>query len=175
MWFKSWQSLLHVLVLGACTYVVIVAFLRITGKRTLSGLSAPDLVITVAMGNILAMVMLDPGVTFVDAAVAMATVSVLGALLDTVGIRGRVGEEIAKAAPSAMFWDGRYVDDELRRQRVTRDEVRAAARGEGHVSMDDVFAVILEGSGRLTTIPRQQAANRSALEGVKTPEGSSEI
>jgi uncharacterized membrane protein YcaP (DUF421 family) len=56
MFFSGWDSLLRTLVVGLLAYVVLVVFLRLSGKRTLSKLNAVDLVVTVALGSTLATV-----------------------------------------------------------------------------------------------------------------------
>jgi uncharacterized membrane protein YcaP (DUF421 family) len=59
MLFDSWAGLGRVLLVGTLAYVVLVLLLRISGKRTLSKLNAFDLVVTVALGSILATVLLS--------------------------------------------------------------------------------------------------------------------
>lgn len=42
---------------------------------------------------------------------------------------------------------GRFLEDVIRRERVTEDEIFAAVRAEGLASIEDVHAVILETDG----------------------------
>ena len=51
MFFDNWFSLLRILVLGTAAYGLLVLYVRLFGKRTLSKLSAFDLVVTVALGS----------------------------------------------------------------------------------------------------------------------------
>ena len=66
LFFSGWESLLRTLVVGALTYVVLVAFLRVSGKRTLAKMNAFDLVVTVALGSTLATVLLSKDVALAD-------------------------------------------------------------------------------------------------------------
>ena len=50
MFFDSWTGLARVLIAGTFAYALLVLFLRISGKRTLTKLNAFDLVVTVALG-----------------------------------------------------------------------------------------------------------------------------
>lgn len=51
MFFNGWDSLLRTLIVGVLAHVVLVVFLRLSGKRTLSKMNAFDLVLTVALGR----------------------------------------------------------------------------------------------------------------------------
>ena len=51
IFFSGWDGLLRTLVVGVLAYVVLVGFLRLSGKRTLSKMNAFDLVVTVALAR----------------------------------------------------------------------------------------------------------------------------
>ena len=63
--FNGWDDLLRTLVVGVLAYIALVFLLRIFGNRTLSKMNAFDLVVTVALGSILATVLLNPVALFV--------------------------------------------------------------------------------------------------------------
>ena len=50
MFFSSWSSLGHIVLLAAIVYLALVAALRVVGSRALAKMSAYDLVITIALG-----------------------------------------------------------------------------------------------------------------------------
>ena len=58
MFFQGWEGILRTVIVGILGYVTLVAFLRISGKRTLAKLNAFDLVVTVALGSTLAVIFL---------------------------------------------------------------------------------------------------------------------
>lgn len=72
VFFDSWTTLLRTLVVGVLAYVTMVAFLRISGKRTLSKMNAFDLIVTVALGSTLATVLLSKDVALAEGALAFA-------------------------------------------------------------------------------------------------------
>ena len=55
----SWQDILRLTVTGVLAYGGLIAVLRLSGKRTLSKLSAFDFVVTVALGSSLATILLS--------------------------------------------------------------------------------------------------------------------
>ncbi len=48
--FDGWDGILRIILVAPLSYFSLILFLRISGKRTLTKLSAFDLVITVALG-----------------------------------------------------------------------------------------------------------------------------
>src|SRR5690554_648721 len=77
MWFDSWSDVVRILLLGTAAYVTLIAILRITGKRTLAQLNAFDLVVTVALGSILATILLSKEVSWADGTAALGLLAVL--------------------------------------------------------------------------------------------------
>jgi len=62
MFFQGWEEVVRTLEVGLLEYLCLVWFLRISGKRTLAKLNAFDLVVTVALGSILAAILLQKSV-----------------------------------------------------------------------------------------------------------------
>ena len=59
MFFDSWTSLLKIVIVGSLAYIALVALLRTSGKRTLAQMNAFDLIVTVALGSMLATVVIS--------------------------------------------------------------------------------------------------------------------
>lgn len=72
MWFDSWDDVVRIVLVGAASYTALVILLRLAGKRTLSQLNAFDFVVTVALGSILASVLLDSTLSFTEGMTALA-------------------------------------------------------------------------------------------------------
>ena len=64
MWFDSWGDLVRRVLVGITAYASLVLVLRGSGKRTLAQLNAFDLVVTVALGSVLATILLSPDVSW---------------------------------------------------------------------------------------------------------------
>jgi uncharacterized membrane protein YcaP (DUF421 family) len=53
--------------------------------------------------------------------------------------------------------DGKPIDRNLRRNRITLEELAAAARGSEIASIDEVQWAVLETNGRISFIPKTRA------------------
>lgn len=162
MWFDSWSDLGRILVVGPLAYVALVAVLRTSGARTLSKLNAFDLVVTVALGSTLATVLLSSDVSLAEGVLGLVVLVVLQYVVSWSSLRRPAVERLVKSEPVLLYRRG-FLDASMRRARVTRDEVRQAARGSGHAALDEVDAVVLETDGTLsvlTSVPDLPGRNR---------------
>jgi uncharacterized membrane protein YcaP (DUF421 family) len=166
MWFDSWASVARVLASGLATYVLLIVLLRTSGKRTLSKLNAFDLVVTVAMGSTLSGALLSPDVTVAKGAAAFL-VLVLGQLLVArlSVLSGRFAR-LVRSEPRLVLRDGRFLDEALRQERLTRSEVIAAIRQAGLRRIEDAGAVVLETDGSFSVLAAGDAPP-TVLDGVK--------
>lgn len=154
MFFSSWYALLRIVVIAACGYVILIALLRMSGKRTLSKLNAFDLVITVAIGSTFSNLVVSKDTALADGAIALATLIGLQFLVTWSSVRTQVVDRLAKAEPTLLFYGGEFRENTMKRERVTKGEVLGAVRRQGIESLEQAAAVVLETGGELTVIRR---------------------
>ncbi|NJO91717.1 MAG: DUF421 domain-containing protein [Chloroflexia bacterium] len=152
LFFSSWQSLLRTLISGFVAYFLLVVFLRISGKRTLSKLNAFDLVITVALGSTLATILLNKSVALADGIVALLMLIFFQFIITWWSVRSKKISKAVKSSPSVLYYRGEFYNSTMEKERVTKDEIIAAARQNGIDDIERVKAVFLETDGSLSVI-----------------------
>jgi uncharacterized membrane protein YcaP (DUF421 family) len=150
--FDSWSGLLRVLVVGIAAYTALVMLLRITGKRTLSKLNAFDLVVTVALGSTLASILTSKSVALAEGVAALALLILLQLVVTWLSVRAPWFGRVIKAEPTLLLRNGEPLQDAMRRERITEDEVLSAIRAAGGSGFDEAEAVVLETDGSLAAI-----------------------
>ncbi|UYG08412.1 DUF421 domain-containing protein [Halomonas sp. M4R1S46] len=103
MLFSGWDSLLRTLIVGVLAYVVLIVFLRVSGKRTLSKMNAFDLVVTVALGSTLATVLLAKDVALAEGLLAFALLIGLRFAVTWSSVRARWVRRLATGEPLMLF------------------------------------------------------------------------
>lgn len=166
MLYDGWTDVLRVVIVGILAYVALLILLRVTGKRTLSKMNAFDLVVTVALGSILATILLNKDVALADGVAAFATLILLQFGITWASVRSAGVRAFVKAEPCLLLHDGEFLPLAMRRERVTEDEVRAAIRAQGTASLAAVAAVVLETDGSFSVVKRGADGPASALKGV---------
>ncbi|MDY6995210.1 MAG: DUF421 domain-containing protein [Actinomycetota bacterium] len=166
MWFDDWSDIVRVLIVGTAAYIGLVALLRVSGKRTLAKLNAFDLVVTVAFGSTLATILLSSDVSYAEGVTALVLLAVLQFVAAMISSRLRLGRAVITARPTLLLRDGAMLDEALREQRISADEIRQAVRAGGAGSLADVAAVVLETDGTLSVISADRLGDGSALGGL---------
>lgn len=169
MWFDSWESVLRIVVHGSLGYIALVFMLRLSGKRSLSKMNAFDFVVTIALGSVFGTLIISTSVPLVDGVVAIVVLVALQWIVSALYVRSERLEAIVKGTPELVFWKGVYLDDVLRRLRVTHEEIHAAMRNQ-NVTTDRSAAAILETDGSLTVIRVPDGEDTDALEKIETPD-----
>lgn len=165
--FRGWGPVGGTVLLGLLAYALLVVCLRGAGKRTLSKMNAFDFIVTVALGSMLATVLLSTQVTLARGAAGFGVLILLQMAIAWAASRSRAVRGLVKSTPRALVVDGRIDAAALRDERVAPDEVLSAIRRSGGGSLTAVAAVVLETDGSFSVIPRERAGDRSAFEGVR--------
>ncbi|GAA5507915.1 DUF421 domain-containing protein [Novipirellula caenicola] len=161
MIFDGWAPVIRTLVLGSLSYVSLVMLLRISGKRTLSKMNAFDLVVTVAFGSTLASIMTSSQVSLVQGVLALGLLVLLQLINTFLAVRYPKYQALIKAQPTLIFFNGQFLVDSMRKQRVSREEVLAAMRQHGVAEPSDVDAVVIETEGSLSVMTRNASSLQS--------------
>lgn len=163
MFFSGWAGLGRTLLIGALAYVSLVLMLRISGKRTLGKMNSFDLIVTVALGSTLATVLLSKDVALAEGVTALALLIALQFLVTWSSVRIRLVRRIVRSEPRLLFYQGDYLEDAMRSERVTRSEVLQAIRSQGQLSVENVEGVVLETDGSFSVLKSGESPKRSSL------------
>lgn len=169
MFFDSWTTVGHTLATGVAAYIILIVFLRLSGKRTLGKMNAFDFVITIAIGSTLSAVLVSRQVPLADGVAALALLVVLQYLVAWACVRSPGFEGMVKSSPTLLLYQGRLLGEALLSMRVSEADVLAAVRNAGLANSSQVGAVVLETDGSLSVIGAEALRPGQALEGVSTP------
>lgn len=163
------SGLVHVLLVTPVAYVALVLFVRISGKRTLTKLNAFDLVVTVALGSVLATTALDGGVSLAQGLLALAMLIALQYAMTWGSVRSSRFRNLIKSEPTLLLYRGALIESAMRAQRVTPDEIESVVRSSGTTSLAEVDAVVLETDGSFSVVRSVNWSQAGAFAGIARP------
>jgi len=139
---------------AAAAYAFILLLTRIVGRRELGTLEPFDLILLVVIGD-----MVQQGVTQSDMSVtggllAIGTIGLLTVLVSWLSFRFRRLRPVFEGEPLVLVQDGKVLERNARRERVTVEELAALARLQQIDTLDKVAWAILEKSGQVSFIPK---------------------
>ncbi|NKE06866.1 MULTISPECIES: DUF421 domain-containing protein [Mesobacillus] len=157
MFFNSWDNIWRTLIVGVLAYAALVLLLRLSGKRTLSKMNAFDLIVTVALGSTLATILLNKKVALVEGFTAFFILIMLQYIVAWSSVRSDGFKRLIKSDPKLIFYQGKYLKENIIKERVLEVEILQAARSSGINSMDQVEAVVLETDGSISVIKKSDS------------------
>ena len=128
-------------------YLLLIAGLRITGKRQIGELEPIELVLTMLLSDLASVPMQDFGIPIV-------TLLSLSMLLSYGSLRSVRFRTLLCGEPTLIIRSGHILQDAMRRNRLTVDELLEALRGQGISDLQEVKYAVLETSGQLSVLPR---------------------
>ncbi|MGR3758999.1 DUF421 domain-containing protein [Roseobacteraceae bacterium NS-SX3] len=155
-WFSSWSRRGGIALSSVFFFALAVAVIRLLGKRGAGQMTNFDWILTVAIGSLMASGILLKSVAVADAAMAIAAIALCQYALTAAVVRFPAIERLARPRPRLLTHKGAWLDSELLRERITREEVHAALRRAGIARAEDANWVVMEPDGSLSVVPRQE-------------------
>jgi uncharacterized membrane protein YcaP (DUF421 family) len=136
-------------------YVFILVLFRVMGKRTLAEVTAFDFIVLLIMSETTQQAMTGNDFSVTNAAILVLTLVLLQRGSDWVAKRSQRADNVLNDLPVVIVEDGRPVDEWMRRNGLSEEEVLEEARqSQGIGSMDEIKYAVLERNGGISVIPR---------------------
>lgn len=172
-WFSStWQALGLVVASTVGIYLSLIVVTRFAGLRSFSKLSGFDFAITVAIGSVVASVLVaeDPPL----AQGVMALVALYAIQIGVAALRNR-SQAVAgwvDNEPLLVMDEERILDENLRKGHMTREDLYAKLREANVLRLEEVHAVVMESTGDVSVLhgePEGPEPDPEVLTGVREP------
>jgi uncharacterized membrane protein YcaP (DUF421 family) len=137
-------------------YAFLIFVMRITGRRELSSLSAVDLVLLIVLGDAIQQGLTQDDYSVTGAVIAVSTLALMQVGSAYVTFRFKRLRRVLEGEPVVVIEDGKLLEDNLRRERMTPDEIAEEMRLQQIASFDEVAWGILERNGQVSFIRKQR-------------------
>jgi uncharacterized membrane protein YcaP (DUF421 family) len=139
--------------------IVLFAFMylltRVMGRRELSTLEPFDLILLIVLGDSIQQGLTQDDYSVTGAVIAVGTIAVLQVIVSYSSFRFRWARSFLNGDPIVLVQDGEVIDRNLRRERITHEELAEQARGQQIAKLEDVQWAVFEPSGAISFIPKK--------------------
>src|ERR671923_289830 len=125
---------------------------RVIGRRELSSLEPFDLILLIVIGDAIQQGLTQDDYSVTGAMIVVGTFAVLQVLLSFLSYRFSALRPVLDGEPIIIVQDGKPLERNLKRERLTVEEVLVEARQQQIASMDDIAWAVLETSGKVSVI-----------------------
>ncbi|HTT95619.1 MAG TPA: YetF domain-containing protein [Solirubrobacterales bacterium] len=145
---------MDIVIRAAVIFLFVFVLTRLLGRRELNSLEPFDLILLVVTGDLVQQGVTQNDESLTGALLAISTIGLLTVALSYLSFRFKRMRPVLNGEPIVLVEDGEVVEANLRRQRLTQEEIGAEARLEGIASIAAVRWAILETNGRISFVQK---------------------
>ena len=151
----------HFIVRAVVVYLMVLVFIRISGKRQVGQMTPFDLVLFLLISNAVQNAMNGGDNSITAGAILAATLILVDLFIGWLTRRSRKLERLIDGDAEILIHNGKLRTGALERAGLTHHELLAALRESDCARIEDVHAAILETNGRVTVLTRKGAAGEA--------------
>ena len=136
---------------SALLYLILIVCVRIMGKRQIGEMEPSEFVITMLLANLAAIPMQDSGIPLLSGVVPILVVFSMELIVAFLCMKSIRLRRLLCGKPVILIENGRVLQENLRRTRITVDELTEHLREQGVLALDTVKYAILETDGQIST------------------------
>ncbi|TML69062.1 MAG: DUF421 domain-containing protein [Actinobacteria bacterium] len=139
---------------GIAIYVFIYVLTRVVGRRELSSLEPFDLILLIILGDSVQQGLTQDDYSVTGAMIAIATIAALQVSTSWLSFRFPRLRPVLDGEPIVVVEDGKPIERNLKRERLTIEELMEEARMQQIASMDEIQWAVLENSGTISFVKK---------------------
>ena len=151
-------------------YIVIIAAVRLMGKRQISELQTSELVVTLLISDIAAIPMQDTGQPLVSGFIPIAVLVVCEIVASVLMLKSGKFRRLVCGKPIVVINDGVIDQKEMKRLRMSTEDLGEELRLKNIFSLQDVAYAIVETNGKMSVIKKPDKEQPTAgMLGIAVP------
>ena len=142
-----------VLIRTVVLYLFIVVGIRLLGKHQIGQLEPSELVLTLIIADLASVPMQDNGIPLLWGLIPIVVLLALSTVISVLCTRSIRFRALLCGRPSIMVENGQVVEAELKKNRLTLDELMEELRIQGYADFKSIKFALLETNGQLSVLP----------------------
>ena len=133
-------------------FIVMIVLVRIGGLRTFAKMSSFDFASTIAIGSVLASVIMNTGTSIVEGSVALASIVFFQQVFAKIKISSDKAGKILENSPVLLMDGPNILEHNMKKTGVSRSDLIAKLREANVIQLTEVKAVVLETTGDISVL-----------------------
>ena len=142
---------------GIFVFVFLYVLMRMMGRRELSSLEPFDLILLIVLGDAVQQGLTQDDYSLTGAFLAIGTIAILQLTVSYANFRFPKLRPVLDGEPIVVVQDGKPIERNLKRERVTIEDLASAARQQYIAKIEDVQWAVMETSGVISFIKKSYA------------------
>ena len=172
---NSGDGMLISIIRTVLLYAFIIFAIRLMGKRQISDMQPSELVVTMVISDIASLPMQNTSQPLLSGIVPVLVLVAMEVTVSVLMMKSRRFRKLICGSPVVVIADGKLLQSEMKRLRLTVDDLIAQLRQQNIFSLDDVQYCIMETNGVLSVLEKPGKRVPNAEEcGVKIADNKME-
>ena len=133
-------------------FSIVILITRISGLRTFAKISSFDFASTIAVGSIIATIILNPGQSIVKGGIALGGILLFQTIFTFMVRKVPAFEKMVTNKPMLIMKDGKILAKNLHSTNLSEEDLIAELREANVIHFDEVLAVVLESTGDVSVL-----------------------
>jgi uncharacterized membrane protein YcaP (DUF421 family) len=142
---------------GVVVFVFLFVLMRIMGRRELSSLEPFDLILLIILGDAVQQGLTQDDYSLTGAMLAVGTIAILQLVVSYSNFRFPRLRPLIDGEPVVVLQDGKPIDRNMKRERLTIEDLAEAARKNGVGTLDDIAWAVMETNGEISFIKKSDS------------------
>ena len=135
-------------------YVFLMTSMKFMGKRQIGEMQMTEFITMMMLSELAVLPVTDNDIPLLHGVLPLAVISSIEVILSFIASRSRKFMVFMNGNPVVLMKDGDYVTENLKKTRISVDDVETQIRIGGYQSKDEVDTVILERTGKMSILPK---------------------
>lgn len=149
---QNLDSFPYIFLSGLVIYAFILLFTRICGLRSFSKMSAADFAMTVAVGSLFGSIIAQPNPNIIEGTIALSFLFLAQVSIAIGRRKFSFLTKIIDNQPLLIFEKGEFLEENLSKSNVTKNDVYAKLREANALNLKKVHAVVFETTGDISVL-----------------------
>lgn len=145
-------------------HLLLIVVIRLMGKRQIGQMEASEFVVTMLVANLASIPMQDSAIPLLSGIVPIVTVLGVELILSALSLKSVWLRKVLCGKPVILIENGNILQQNLKKTRVTLDELTGHLREKDVLDIRSVQYAILETNGNLSVFPYPKERPASAKE-----------
>ena len=133
-------------------YVLAVILSKLIGIKIISQMNFFDFIMAVSVGSMIAKIIIDKDNVVFSGIIALVTFTLLTIATSYLNLKSYTARRIINAKTLILIENGRIIDKNMKRLRITVNELMMKLREKDVFNLEDVQFAIMEGNGQLSVL-----------------------
>ena len=137
-------------------YITVIISLRIMGKRQIGELTPHELVITILVSQVAIIPLQDNGMPLANMVVPILIFVSLEILVSAISMKSLTFRNLVQGKPIFVIRNGKLDEKQMRRLRLTIDDLTDAVREKGFFDLSSVQDAVIETNGTVSVLQKAE-------------------